>query len=159
MRHKTGDQLHPFCPVLRQIFFFSAYRFDQGVLDGARAGVGVRYVGDMQADDANTEEVPDYTLVDMALAYNFARQGLPGVTAQLNVNNLLDKEYVASCYNASSCPTDPSAPDMSYLSCFPNESEHLFAPLTYLRPSGNVQEVAIGDSLVTIVEVIPSFGA
>lgn len=83
-----------------QLTLWTGYRFDQGVLDGARAGVGVRYVGDMQADDANTEEVPDYTLVDMALAYNFARQGLPGVTAQLNVNNLLDKEYVASCYNS-----------------------------------------------------------
>jgi len=26
---------------------------------------------------------------------------MPGVTAQLNVNNLLDKEYVASCYNST----------------------------------------------------------
>ncbi|NWO06240.1 MAG: TonB-dependent siderophore receptor [Alteromonadaceae bacterium] len=83
-----------------QLTLWTGYRFDQGILDGARTGLGVRHIRDMQADDANTEEVPDYTLVDMVLAYNFARQGLPGVTAQLNVNNLLDKEYVASCYNS-----------------------------------------------------------
>jgi len=83
-----------------QLTLWTGYRFDQGILDGTRAGLGVRHVRDMQADDANTRDLPDYTLVDMSLAYNFARQGAPGVTAQLNVNNLLDKEYVASCYNS-----------------------------------------------------------
>lgn len=84
-----------------QLTLWTGYRFDRGILDGTRAGLGVRHVRDMQADDANTKEVPDYTLVDVALAYNFAKQGMPGVTAQLNVNNLLDKEYVASCYNST----------------------------------------------------------
>ncbi|PPK49959.1 TonB-dependent siderophore receptor [Marinobacter persicus] len=83
-----------------QLTMWTGYSFDQGILDGARAGFGVRHMRDIQANDANTRKVPNYTLVDMALSYNLARQGLPGVTARLNVNNLLDKEYIASCYNS-----------------------------------------------------------
>ena len=48
--------------------------------------------------------------------------------------------------------------DLSYLSCFPQESEHLFAPLTYLRPTGNTQTVNLDGVDVTIVEVTPTFG-
>ncbi|HLV76804.1 MAG TPA: TonB-dependent siderophore receptor [Marinobacter sp.] len=87
-----------------QLALWAGYAFSRqpfnGALEGARAGLGVRHVRDMQADDANTRKVPDYTLVDMALAYDLSRQGLPGVTARLNIHNLLDKEYVASCYNS-----------------------------------------------------------
>ena len=48
--------------------------------------------------------------------------------------------------------------DLSYLSCFPEESEHLFAPLTYLRPTGNAQSIDCGNVTVTVVEVTPTFG-
>lgn len=47
--------------------------------------------------------MPDYTLVDAALSYDFANAGLDGVTARLNVNNLMDKEYVASCNSLQYC--------------------------------------------------------
>ncbi|KAA1174109.1 TonB-dependent siderophore receptor [Marinobacter salinexigens] len=87
-----------------QLTLWTGYRFSpdilNGALDGAQAGLGLRHVRDIQADDANTQKVPDYTLVDMALAYDLSKQGLTGVTARLNVNNLLDKDYVASCYNS-----------------------------------------------------------
>lgn len=83
-----------------QLTLWTGYRFSQGVLDGANAGLGVRHIADIYADDANTKKVPDYTLVDMVLGYDFSRLGLKGVSTQLNVNNLLDKEYVASCYNS-----------------------------------------------------------
>lgn len=83
-----------------QLTLWTGYRFRNGLLDGANAGLGVRYVADIYADDANTRQVPDYTLVDLALGYDLGKLGLPGVSTQLNVNNLLDKEYVASCYNS-----------------------------------------------------------
>ncbi|MDT8896038.1 TonB-dependent siderophore receptor [Halomonas sp. I1] len=79
------------------------YRFDDGAFAGLGAGLGVRYRADIQADRANTEQVPDYTLVDAALSYDFANAGLDGVTARLNVNNLMDKEYVASCNSLQYC--------------------------------------------------------
>ena len=83
-----------------QLTLWAGYRFTQGVLNGANAGLGVRHNADIYADDANTKKVPDYTLVDLALGYDFSKLGLEGVSTRLNVNNLLDKEYVASCYNS-----------------------------------------------------------
>ncbi|MBZ9558043.1 MULTISPECIES: TonB-dependent siderophore receptor [unclassified Modicisalibacter] len=79
------------------------YRFDQGALDGLDAGLGVRYYADIQADRANTEQVPDYTLVDATLGYDLSRVGLQGVKARLNVGNLLDEEYIASCNSLEYC--------------------------------------------------------
>lgn len=83
-----------------QLTLWTGYRFSRGVLDGANAGLGVRHIADIYADDANTKKVPDYTLVDLALGYDLGKLGLEGVSTRLNVNNLLDKEYVASCYNS-----------------------------------------------------------
>lgn len=79
------------------------YRFDRGALEGLDAGLGVRYYADIQADRANTEQVPDYTLVDATLGYDLSRVGLEGVKARLNVDNLLDKEYIASCNSLEYC--------------------------------------------------------
>ena len=49
--------------------------------------------------------------------------------------------------------------DLSFLSCFPEESEHLFAPLTYLRPTGNAQTLECESVSVTltVVEVQPIY--
>jgi len=84
-----------------QASLWGNYTFDRGSLDGLDAGLGVRYYADIYADDANTHKVPDYTLVDATLGYDLGKLGLNGVDARLNVNNLLDKEYVASCYNST----------------------------------------------------------
>lgn len=79
------------------------YDFMKGSLTGLNTGLGVRYHADIQADRANTEMVPDYTLVDATLGYDFSQVGLEGMSARLNVNNLLDKEYVASCNSLDFC--------------------------------------------------------
>ncbi|MGB8711705.1 MAG: TonB-dependent receptor, partial [Onishia taeanensis] len=82
---------------------WGSYAVRDGALAGVGAGLGVRYNADIQADRANTEQVPDYTLVDAALSYDFSQLGMRGVTGRLNVNNLLDKEYVASCNSLQYC--------------------------------------------------------
>ncbi|SHE80210.1 iron complex outermembrane recepter protein [Modicisalibacter ilicicola DSM 19980] len=79
------------------------YDVRQGALAGVDAGLGVRYYADIYADDANTEKVPDYTLVDATLGYDLGQVGLKNVEARLNVTNLLDKEYVASCFDLNFC--------------------------------------------------------
>ena len=86
-----------------QASLWGHYTFDRGALDGMDAGVGVRYYADIYADRANTEMVPDYTLVDAALGYDLSQVGLQGVSARVNVGNLLDKEYVASCNSLEYC--------------------------------------------------------
>lgn len=79
------------------------YDVARGPLAGLNTGLGVRYHADIQADRANTKSVPDYTLVDATLGYDFSRVGLEGVSARLNVNNLLDEDYVASCNSLEFC--------------------------------------------------------
>jgi iron complex outermembrane receptor protein len=79
------------------------YWFDSGLLRNLGIGAGVRYVGGIWADTENTRKVPGYTLVDMSVRYGLDDIGLPGGTARLNVNNLFDKNYVASCYDLSNC--------------------------------------------------------
>ncbi|MBF7052614.1 TonB-dependent siderophore receptor [Halomonas sp. KAO] len=86
-----------------QASLWGRYRFQQGGLTGLEAGLGVRYYADIYADEANTEKVPDYTLVDATLGYDLAEVGLEGVSARLNVSNLLDEDYVAGCSDINFC--------------------------------------------------------
>jgi iron complex outermembrane receptor protein len=66
------------------------YGFHEGALQGLKLGGGVRHVGESVYGDMT---VPDYTLFDAMARYAFADHW----RVQLNVNNLTDKEYVASC--------------------------------------------------------------
>ncbi|WP_136069352.1 TonB-dependent siderophore receptor [Modicisalibacter radicis] len=86
-----------------QASLWGHYAFQGETLAGLDAGLGIRYYADIQADRANTEKVPDYTLVDATLGYDLSKVGLQGVNARLNVSNLLDKEYVASCNSLQYC--------------------------------------------------------
>ncbi|MDG4719910.1 TonB-dependent siderophore receptor [Thalassospira aquimaris] len=73
------------------------YRFNAGALSGLSIGAGARFVGEMAGNESNTITVPDYTIFDLALNYDMAKVGLENTDLRLNVNNLFDKEYVASC--------------------------------------------------------------
>ena len=75
------------------------YRFGPGALNGFGFGLGVRYVGDTWGDEANTEKIPAYTLVDAMLRYDFSHLGPQwrGFELQLNATNLFDKVYVSEC--------------------------------------------------------------
>ncbi|MEM9633721.1 MAG: TonB-dependent siderophore receptor [Pseudomonadota bacterium] len=67
-------------------------------LEGLRIGAGVRYIGESYADSANTLEVPSYVVADAAAGYKLGNAQL-----SLNVSNLFDKKYVASCAGVNSC--------------------------------------------------------
>lgn len=79
------------------------YDASDGPLRGLDAGLGVRHYTESYADRDNTREVPSYTLLDGMIGYDFSEVGLEGVTAKINVNNILDEDYVASCYSLSYC--------------------------------------------------------
>jgi iron complex outermembrane receptor protein len=76
------------------------YTWYDGPLAGLGLGAGVRHVSDTYGDYFNTFVVPSYTLVDAAVSYDFAymRPDLKGLKAQINVTNLFDHYYVASCF-------------------------------------------------------------
>lgn len=88
---------------------WSDYTFHETALSGVTVGAGVRYVGESKGlyasgDDMNQNfDVAGYTTVDAALKYDLARFGMPGSTIGVNVNNLFDREYVASCYRDYAC--------------------------------------------------------
>jgi iron complex outermembrane receptor protein len=60
--------------------------------------VGMRYVGSRAGDNANTIEVPSYTLVDASARYMWK-----DMEFQISATNLLDKTYVAVCTSPSYC--------------------------------------------------------
>lgn len=86
-----------------QASIWLSYDVKSGPLDGLTLGSGVRYVNGIASDRLNTHTLPSYTLVDMAIGYDLTNIGIKGLSAQLNVNNLTDKRYVAACNSLSYC--------------------------------------------------------
>ena len=65
-----------------------------GALDGVSLGGGARYVGSsVDSPQYSDTQVDGYTLFDAKLSYAIDEHW----TAQLNVNNLTDEEYVSGC--------------------------------------------------------------
>lgn len=78
------------------------YTFQEGnPLAGVGLAGGVRYVGSTQAGNTNAFKVPDRTLFDLAVRYDFGRD-LRWRLA-VNVNNLFDRTYVAQCTGPDFC--------------------------------------------------------
>lgn len=70
---------------------------NKNLSDDLKAGAGVRYVDARYADMANRNELPSYTVVDATLSW----QALRNTTLGLQLNNLFDRQYAQSQYNAS----------------------------------------------------------
>lgn len=66
----------------------------RALIDGLNIGTGVRYVGESKDNPKSSDEtVSSVTLWDASVAYDITKQW----QAQLNVNNILDKEYISGC--------------------------------------------------------------
>ncbi|WP_158583430.1 TonB-dependent siderophore receptor [Salinisphaera sp. Q1T1-3] len=78
------------------------YTQPTGRLQGLGGGFGVRYVGTQPIGNANTAEVPDYTVFDGTVHYTLGAlsQRLKGWRVAVNMQNMFDKRYVASCLSA-----------------------------------------------------------
>jgi iron complex outermembrane receptor protein len=69
------------------------YTLQEGTaLDGVGIGGGVRYVGQRFGNSTNTYDLDAVTLFDAALTYS-----KNGYKASLNIQNIADEDYVASC--------------------------------------------------------------
>ncbi|GAA5171326.1 TonB-dependent siderophore receptor [Modicisalibacter zincidurans] len=71
------------------------YDFSAGAVEGLSVGGGMRYVGETAASPGSgiDRDVPSYTLYDAMARYDFNAHW----TAQVNVNNITDEEYVSGC--------------------------------------------------------------
>ncbi len=88
-------------PPLAPDQLFSAggeYTVTRGPLTGVGFGAGVRYVGSRAGDEANTIEVPSYTLFDASVRYLWR-----DMEFLLSGTNLTDKTYVAVCTSPDYC--------------------------------------------------------
>lgn len=80
-----------------QASLWGKYRLSAFGLRDVSVGAGVRYIG-TSYDESNTITIPNYTLVDMMIAWD------PGpFRLQINANNIGDERYVAACYNRGDC--------------------------------------------------------
>lgn len=74
---------------------WAVYEPQSEPLKGLSLGAGFVTRSDAEFDNANTFALPSYTIVNLMAAYKFAVEHTK-VTAQINVNNLLDKLYYLS---------------------------------------------------------------
>ncbi|MDN5450894.1 MAG: TonB-dependent receptor, partial [Enterobacterales bacterium] len=81
------------------------YTIDDTFLRGLTVGAGIRYMGRMEANKDNTDQLPSVTLYDMAASYELGNltPALDNATLKMAVNNITDKRYVASCYDSNNC--------------------------------------------------------
>ena len=81
------------------------YSLTRGILAGMSIGIGARYTGRTLGDTLNPFTVPSYTLIDLAAYWDLEQSplGLQGWQASLNINNLFNKYYVASCFRERFC--------------------------------------------------------
>ncbi|WP_034935744.1 TonB-dependent siderophore receptor [Erwinia mallotivora] len=75
------------------------YGFHQGLLDGLMLSSGVRYIGSMYGDNANTIQVKNVTLMDAGVKYQVNKN----IQVGFNVQNLFDRHYVGTCDGDTSC--------------------------------------------------------
>ncbi|NIY47990.1 ferrichrome porin FhuA [Cedecea colo] len=79
------------------------YTFNEGALSGLTLGTGGRFIGKSYGDPVNSFEVGSAAVMDAVVKYDLGRFGLNGSSIAVNVNNLLDREYVASCFQTYGC--------------------------------------------------------
>ena len=73
------------------------YRFSAVGLPDLRAGLGVRYVGET-SDGIDFTFAPSNTLLDAMVSYDIQRWRIA-----LNVTNLTDGRYIATCLERGDC--------------------------------------------------------
>jgi iron complex outermembrane recepter protein len=71
---------------------WSTYQFQSGTLQGLKFGAGVVAKSQQQGNSENSFQLPGYALVNLMTSYEF-KVGKSKITTQLNVDNLLDKNY------------------------------------------------------------------
>jgi iron complex outermembrane receptor protein len=97
---EEGQPLHATPKHIASLWLF--YTFQDGELvPGFGFGGGVRYRGDYYSNLAAGYPIDDVTLFDAALSYDVSKLDpkLAGLNLALNVNNVLDEEYLVSAQN------------------------------------------------------------
>lgn len=96
---------------------WGVYRFGEDVLPGVKVGVGARYIagtsGYVQGNTPTPARLPSYVVADAMASYTRGPW-----TMSLHVNNFFDRDYIQSCYYATT-------------TCFYGEGRSAIARATY----------------------------
>jgi len=93
---------------------WSTYDFQQSELHGLKVGGGVNLRDGSTDGSNNGYETAGYATVDLLAAYSW-KAGRSKITAQLNVNNLLDKTYFPDAYLCGACSSRTVGTPRSFL--------------------------------------------
>lgn len=77
-----------------QASLWTTYTIQNGDLDGLGFGLGLFYVGERQADLANTAPLGSYLRTDAAIYYRRGR-----LNAAINIRNLFDVDYISAGFS------------------------------------------------------------
>ena len=101
-------------------------------------------VGDRFKNEGGTELAPMSTTSDLNVAIEYGTCSTGSLILKIQVPDAL-----------------ASGADLEWLSAFPTESEVLYPPLTFLRPTGRMQSLTseVSGAQVTIMEVTPDLSA
>lgn len=85
--------------------FWLDYQLDDRIFNGLTVGAGLRYLGSSYGDPKNNFKVPATTLMDLTLNYSLAQvfPELKQSSVGLKVNNITNKQYIASCTSQMYC--------------------------------------------------------
>lgn len=83
-------------------------------MDALSIGGGIRYVGEKQLDNSNSDTVPSYTLVDASTEFLINEVYSLG----LNVTNLLDEEYMTCSWGSNCWYGSPRNVELSFSARF-----------------------------------------
>ncbi|MET0893748.1 MAG: TonB-dependent siderophore receptor, partial [Pseudoxanthomonas sp.] len=95
--HQSGQDIQLSGIPKHSAALWALHKFDAYGLAGVRAGLGVRYVGET-GDGIDVTTTPSYTLLDLLVSYDTGPWRLA-----LNVSNLSDKTYLATCLDRGDC--------------------------------------------------------
>jgi len=100
----TLGKRFPYVPE-HQAALWLDYAFPMEIAPGLSLGAGVRRISTTYGDAANQFRVPGVTVMDAALRWDLGRwrPSLKGLRLALNVSNLADKTYVATCLSSTGC--------------------------------------------------------
>lgn len=88
-----------------QASLWASYDLRTGAFNGLKLGMGVRRVGPSWGDNANTLQVPGFTLVDLSIGYDLGRANPAwrGWSTAITASNVGNKNYISTCVNAAAC--------------------------------------------------------
>ncbi|MFM8333252.1 MAG: TonB-dependent siderophore receptor, partial [Candidatus Methylumidiphilus sp.] len=78
---------------------WTTYELQAGLLSGLKFGGGAVGVSQRQGNEVNDYQLPGYVTMNLMAAYGL-KVGPTKVTAQLNIDNLIDKTYYAGSNSA-----------------------------------------------------------